>query len=147
MSFEFAYARTADFEGGWANDPNDRCGKTMHGVTESTWLDYWRRRGTIPPRPIEQATSSQAKIVLNDDYWTRTFSPAAACLTRLIGDPCHAHSLHLRAAATLTNTADTTAFIFSASGDATSDTNTTRIKKLSHAPDAFSKLRTITRGA
>ena len=46
MSFEFAYARTADFEGGWANDPNDRGSKTMHGVTESTWLDYWRRRGT-----------------------------------------------------------------------------------------------------
>ena len=73
---------------------NDRCGKTMHGVTESTWLDYWRRRGTVPPRPIEQATSSQAKIVLNDDYWTRTFSQAAARLTLLTCDPCTTHSLH-----------------------------------------------------
>lgn len=124
MSFEFAYARTADFERGWANDPNDPGGKTMHGVTESTWLDYWRRRGTVPPRPIEQATSSQAKIVLNDDYWTRTFSQAAARLTSspVIRVPLTPYTA--RAVATLSNTVDTTAFIFSASGDATSDTHT-----------------------
>lgn len=71
MSFEFAYARTADFERGWANDPNDPGGKTMHGVTEATWRDYWRRRGTAPPCRIEEATAGQTKIVLKDDYWTR----------------------------------------------------------------------------
>lgn len=35
-----------------------------------------------------------AKIVLNDDYWTRTFSQAAARLTLLTCDPCTTHSLH-----------------------------------------------------
>lgn len=117
---------------------NDRCGKTMHGVTESTWLDYWRRRSTVPPRPIEQATSSQAKIVLNDDYWTRTFSQAAACLTRLIGDPCYAHSLHLRAAAPPDNQCRHAGFYFFASGGATSDTHQ-RDSQLSHASDAPEK--------
>lgn len=68
MMFEQAYTRTHGFEVGFANNKDDRGGKTMHGVTESTWLDYWENK---PPYPIEKATPADCKQVLKTLYWLK----------------------------------------------------------------------------
>lgn len=72
MSFEIAYTRTAKIEGGWADDPADRGGKTNRGVTEATWVNYWRSRNQLPPCPIRDATEQQTKQVLHDEYWIKS---------------------------------------------------------------------------
>lgn len=71
MSFEIAYNRTAKIEGGWADDPADRGGKTNRGVTEATWINYWRSRSMTPPCTIRNATEAQTKQVLHDEYWAK----------------------------------------------------------------------------
>lgn len=70
--WEIAYSRTAMFEGGWADDANDRGGKTNRGVTEATWLNYWRARNQLPPCPIRDATEQHTKQVLHDEYWLKS---------------------------------------------------------------------------
>lgn len=72
MSFEIAYNRTAKFEGGWADDPADRGGKTNRGVTEATWVNYWRSRNQRPPCSIQDASERQTKQVLHDEYWIKS---------------------------------------------------------------------------
>lgn len=72
MSFEIAYNRTAKIEGGWADDPADRGGKTNRGVTEATWINYWRSRSMTPPCTIRNATEAQTKQVLHDEYWIKS---------------------------------------------------------------------------
>ena len=71
MSFEIAYNR-AKIEGGWADDPADRGGKTNRGVTEATWVNYWRSRNQRPPCSIQDASERQTKQVLHDEYWIKS---------------------------------------------------------------------------
>lgn len=72
MSFEIAYNRTAKFEGGLADDPADRGGKTNRGVTQATWIKYWRSRSMTPPDDIRNATETQTMQVLHDEYWIKS---------------------------------------------------------------------------
>ena len=51
--FETAAAFVREREGGFANDPRDRGGATMCGVTQSTY-DRYRRAWKLPTRPVRQ---------------------------------------------------------------------------------------------
>jgi len=70
--WEIAYQRTAKFEGGWSDDASDRGGKTNRGVTEATWINYWRSRSMTPPCTIRNATEAQTKQVLQEEYWKKS---------------------------------------------------------------------------
>lgn len=96
--WEIAYQRTAKFEGGWADDPADRGGKTNRGVTEATWINYWRSRSMTPPCTIRNATEAQTKQVLHDEYWAKgkcdkVGEVSSAYLAAHLFDACVHHGL------------------------------------------------------
>lgn len=61
------------FEGGYANDPDDRGGPTMRGVTLATYETYCRRRGY--PRPtverLQRISDAEWWDILRTLYWDR----------------------------------------------------------------------------
>jgi lysozyme family protein len=65
-SFNRAYERTKNFEGGWSDHPSDRGGKTKYGLTEATWKKINKGK---PPCPIADITQEQAKAVYWEHYW------------------------------------------------------------------------------
>lgn len=67
--FRIAYERTAGFEGGWSDDPNDRGGKTKYGITEKTWLAH---HAGHPPCRIDQITPVDAQDIFFEDYWCKS---------------------------------------------------------------------------
>jgi lysozyme family protein len=68
--FKLAIYRTTEFEGGYSNHTNDRGGKTKYGITEATWLNYWKKKNQVPPSRIESITQQQAKEIYFSEYWT-----------------------------------------------------------------------------
>ena len=57
-------------EGGRANDPNDRGGLTMAGITQETY-DRYRTRKNLPPRPVDESTHDERVEAYYEDYWVR----------------------------------------------------------------------------
>lgn len=65
-AFCAAYQRTAQFEGGWSNDPDDRGGRTKYGVTQQAWEAY--HVGNVP-YDISEITRDDAQAVFWADYY------------------------------------------------------------------------------
>jgi lysozyme family protein len=55
-------------EGGWSNNPNDRGGKTMFGVTQNTYNSY-RRLRNLPPQSVSKITQPEARDLYDTMYW------------------------------------------------------------------------------
>ncbi len=60
------------WEGGWADDPDDRGGKTNMGVTLNTWKAMgWDNNndGVIDAEDLRLATKDQVKAICKKNYW------------------------------------------------------------------------------
>lgn len=59
------------WEGGFANDPDDRGGATMKGITISTYTDYCRRKGKKTPTvaDLKRITDQEWLDILKTMYW------------------------------------------------------------------------------
>lgn len=57
-----------DEEGGWSNNPNDRGGKTMWGVTQGTYNAY-RKAKKLPAQSVAKITQPEARDLYDTMYW------------------------------------------------------------------------------
>src|SRR4051794_29751913 len=67
------------WEGGFADDPDDRGGRTNKGVTAAVY-NGWRDRKKLPRRDVKLITDQEVHQIYLEDYWL-----AAKC--DRIGDP------------------------------------------------------------
>lgn len=60
------------WEGGYSNDPDDRGGATMWGVTLADYTKYWRSRGKGTPTAadLKRITAAEWDDILRSHYWT-----------------------------------------------------------------------------
>lgn len=66
-AFRLAFERMLRFEGGYADDPVDRGGKTKYGITWKTWNAF--HAPVVPPKPVSEITRLDAEAVYWKDYW------------------------------------------------------------------------------
>lgn len=66
--FERALKFVEKQEGGFANDPDDRGGPTMAGVTQGAY-DSWRRKKGRPTRSVAQSTPQERQQLYYEDYY------------------------------------------------------------------------------
>lgn len=61
------------WEGGWSNDPADKGGPTMKGVTLAVYTAYRNKKGLKPPTQIQLKNISQEEWenILKNMYWDR----------------------------------------------------------------------------
>lgn len=55
-------------EGGRSDDPADRGGLTMQGITQVAY-DRWRTRHGLPTRPVDQSNPEERQVIYREDYW------------------------------------------------------------------------------
>ena len=55
-------------EGGFSNHPSDRGGKTMYGVTQSTYNSY-RKSHNLPQQTVRNISKDEARSLYNELYW------------------------------------------------------------------------------
>jgi lysozyme family protein len=68
MAFSDVLPVTLRYEGGLADDPSDRGGRTNAGVTHATY-DAWRRRRGLPTQDVARMTSAERDAIYRDGYW------------------------------------------------------------------------------
>lgn len=68
------------WEGGWANDPTDRGGMTMKGITMETFATYCRKKNRAMPTPDELRNISQEDWfdIFKTMYWDRWHADAVS---------------------------------------------------------------------
>ncbi len=66
--FEQAMQHIRKVEGGYVDDPADRGGATMEGITQRTY-DRWRDRRGQSRRPVRESTADERDAVYLRDYW------------------------------------------------------------------------------
>lgn len=78
-NFEIAYKRTAKFEGGYVNDPNDRGGETYAGISRRAhpkWAGWSTIDGAKKEKNFPKNLSSnvvlqqQVRTLYRNNYWT-----------------------------------------------------------------------------
>lgn len=57
-------------EGGLADNPADRGGRTNMGITAETWRLWLESKGQ-PHRPVDTCTPAEAEAIYHEWYWTR----------------------------------------------------------------------------
>jgi lysozyme family protein len=76
--FDECIASIMEIEGGWADDPHDKGGKTNKGITIATFVK-WRYKGKDDPTPetirklireLRGLTDDEAKLIYHTLYWT-----------------------------------------------------------------------------
>lgn len=55
-------------EGGWSDNPNDRGGKTMWGVTQATYSSYRKKIGK-PSQSVRLITKGECRALYTTEYW------------------------------------------------------------------------------
>jgi lysozyme family protein len=68
QGFQDALEYTFGVEGGFSDDPVDRGGKTLWGITQKTW-DSWRKATGTAPRPLSEMKMEDAKDIYREWYW------------------------------------------------------------------------------
>ena len=78
-NFEIAYKRTAKFEGGYVNDPNDRGGETYAGISRRAhpkwagWatIDRAKKEKNFPKNLSSNVVlQQQVRTLYRNNYWT-----------------------------------------------------------------------------
>lgn len=78
-NFEIAYKRTAKFEGGYVNDPNDRGGETYAGISRRAhpkwagWatIDVAKKEKNFPKNLSSNVVlQQQVRTLYRNNYWT-----------------------------------------------------------------------------
>lgn len=61
------------WEGGWSNDPNDKGGPTMKGVTLAVYTVYCKNKGWATPtqKDLKQITFPEWEDILKSMYWDK----------------------------------------------------------------------------
>lgn len=87
-AFDAALAVTLREEGGRADDPHDRGGRTDYGITQRTY-DAYRRTQHQPPRDVWTITMEEVHAI----YWLRYWLGRGRCdaLARISGAVAGAH--------------------------------------------------------
>ena len=67
-AFETALRTILRVEGGYTNDPRDRGGPTLWGVTQATY-DRWRGMQGLPPAPVAQMREEEMREIYRRLYW------------------------------------------------------------------------------
>lgn len=68
-AFDYAYSETFGYERGESNDPDDRGGKTIDGITEATFRSALERGIISGVSRLEDLTLAQKKAIYRTDYW------------------------------------------------------------------------------
>lgn len=58
-----------DEEGGWSDNPNDRGGKTMWGVTQAVYDDFRKRLKKLPTQSVAKMTKPECRELYDVLYW------------------------------------------------------------------------------
>jgi len=69
-NFEKCLRHVFNFEGGFSNDPNDRGGETLFGITAGTLAGAYKS-GIVKHNNIEKLTTEEAKIIYKVNYWDK----------------------------------------------------------------------------
>lgn len=61
------------WEGGWGNDPADKGGPTMKGVTIATYTAYCAKKGWPPPtlKQLKEITKAEWEEIFKTMFWDR----------------------------------------------------------------------------
>lgn len=71
-SFDYAFHNTLGYEGRYFNDPDDRGGETMYGITKTVFLQALSDKlFTSETGLIKDLTVDQAKIIYKAYYWDK----------------------------------------------------------------------------
>lgn len=69
-----AFIRALDIvlksEGGYSDHKADRGGKTMYGITQSTF-NMWLTKHASTLRPVQSITKSEMQQIYKQEYWTK----------------------------------------------------------------------------
>jgi lysozyme family protein len=66
--FAACLAETLRWEGGYSNDPHDKGGPTMRGVTQRVY-DGWRDGHGVPRRPVSEIELPEWEAIYRRNYW------------------------------------------------------------------------------
>ncbi len=66
--FQRAMKFVGKWEGGLANDPDDRGGRTMAGVTQGTY-NAWRRQKGLPQQDVASSTPQERQQLYYENYY------------------------------------------------------------------------------
>lgn len=66
--FKRALDFTLRWEGGLSDNPNDRGGLTMQGVTQATY-DRWRKAQKLPARSVRELERPELEAIYERGYW------------------------------------------------------------------------------
>lgn len=69
-NFELCLSLVLGHEGGYSDHPNDAGGKTNHGVIQTVYDSYRRRKGMIP-RHVQQITMGEIREIYKTLYWDK----------------------------------------------------------------------------
>lgn len=71
MSFAKAFELVLNLEGGFSNNPADKGGRTMGGITQKTY-DAWRVRNGLLYADVAGITRDEEAIIYREMYWETT---------------------------------------------------------------------------
>lgn len=74
--FAEALRFTLAWEGGLADVPGDRGGRTFRGITQATW-DDWRRENSLLLTDVATATASDVEALYRGWYWAKAAGAVA----------------------------------------------------------------------
>ena len=66
--FEQAMKHIRKVEGGYIDDPSDRGGATLEGITQKAY-DRWRDGTGFPRRPVRDSDAGERFSIYREDYW------------------------------------------------------------------------------
>lgn len=67
-NFDKSLALVLKSEGGYSNNPRDKGGVTMRGVTQAVY-DDWRRRNGLEPRSVKNIEMVEIVAIYRSGYW------------------------------------------------------------------------------
>ena len=69
-TFDDALHFVLRWEGGLSDDPDDRGGRTMKGITQRVY-DAWRRSQNRVPQDVATIADDELAAIYRDNYWTK----------------------------------------------------------------------------
>ncbi len=70
-AYNDALAFVLRWEGGFVDDPHDRGGRTMKGVTQNVY-NLWRASHGQPTADVKGISSDEVAAIYSNDYWKKT---------------------------------------------------------------------------
>ena len=71
MNFNDGLKLVLELEGGKADVPGDRGGRTAHGITQATY-DEWREDRDLPSVDVWKITQTEVEAIYSERYWYAT---------------------------------------------------------------------------